>query len=275
MAQISPGGRKLARSKPTECKYCSHWQSETSVFRPGTFFTCCALTRQTSSPRASRIWYTGIQYTLVDSIATERIPHCSSQSARTWRSRVNVGKLRTGCGSRSAATATYNSLAPTSMPAASGCNTGKVSHLLLLFLAICSSVEAARMPGARKQSKLPIEIVAGNQQASSHVCTQPQTHAFRPGFTPSTNVGAGCSCHPRASAISSLDSRSFTSCLARASCTLLGSNLCLADDFEFSQVSKSRPGTPYHGAKDSASGPGPPVFNRKVQLKAFDPVNVL
>ena len=43
---------------------------------------------------------------------------------------------------------------------------------------------------ARKQSKLPIEIVVGNQQASSHVCTQPQAHAFRPGFTPSTNVGA-------------------------------------------------------------------------------------
>ena len=45
MAQMNPGGRKLARSKPTECRYWSHWQSETSVFRPGTFFTCCALTR--------------------------------------------------------------------------------------------------------------------------------------------------------------------------------------------------------------------------------------
>src|SRR5271157_5355868 len=32
--------------------------------------------------------------------------------------------------------------------------------------------------------------------ASSHVCTQPQTHAFRSGFKPGTNVGAGCSCHP-------------------------------------------------------------------------------
>src|SRR5450432_2634277 len=52
------------------------------------------------------------------------------------------------------------------------------------------------MPGARTQSKLPIEIVAGNRQPSSHVCTQPQTHAFRSGFKPGTNVGAGCSCHP-------------------------------------------------------------------------------
>ena len=71
-----------------------------------------------------------------------------------------------------------------------------MSHLLLPFLAICSSDHAGRMPGARTQSKLPIEIVAGNRQTSSHVCTQPQTHAFRSGFKPGTNVGAGCSCHP-------------------------------------------------------------------------------
>jgi transposase len=82
------------------------------------------------------------------------------------------------------------------IPAASGCRTGSVSHLLLPFLAICSSDHAGRMPGARTQSKLPIEIVAGNRQPSSHVCTQPQTHAFRSGFKPGTNVGAGCSCHP-------------------------------------------------------------------------------
>lgn len=76
------------------------------------------------------------------------------------------GKLRTGCGSRSALTAPYNSLAPTSMPAASGCKTGSVSHLLLPFLAICSSHQAGRMPGVRTQNKLPIEIVAGNRQTS-------------------------------------------------------------------------------------------------------------
>ena len=52
------------------------------------------------------------------------------------------------------------------------------------------------MLGARTQSKLPIEIVAENRQPSSHVCTQPQTHAYRSGFKPGTNVGAGCSCHP-------------------------------------------------------------------------------
>jgi hypothetical protein len=72
-----------------------------------------------------------------------------------------------------------------------------VSHLLLLFLA-CSSDCAGRMPGAQTQSKLPIEIVAENRQTSSHVCKQPQTHAFRSGFE-GANVGAGCSCHPTSS----------------------------------------------------------------------------
>jgi hypothetical protein len=124
------------------------------------------------------------------------MPHCSSQSASACRSRVKVGKLRTECGSRSALTATYNSLAPTSIPAASGCRTGSESHLLLPFLAICSSDHAGRMPGARTQSKLPIEIVVDNRQTSSHISTQPQTHASPSGFTLSTNVGAGCSCHP-------------------------------------------------------------------------------
>jgi hypothetical protein len=82
----------------------------------------------------------------------------------------------------------------------SGCRTGNVSHLLLPFLAICSSDLAGRMPGARTQSKqLPIEIVAGNRQTSSRVCTQPQTQTFRSGFESSTNVGAGCSCHPTGS----------------------------------------------------------------------------
>src|SRR6202035_824925 len=42
--------------------------------------------------------------------------------------------------------------------------------------------------GARTQSKLPIEIVAGDRQPSSHVCTQPQTHANQSGFKPDTNV---------------------------------------------------------------------------------------
>jgi len=37
-AQIASGGRKLARSNPTECRYWIHWQSDTSLLRPGTLF---------------------------------------------------------------------------------------------------------------------------------------------------------------------------------------------------------------------------------------------
>src|ERR1700676_3401068 len=76
---------------------------------------------------------------MFDSIATERIPHCCSQSASAFRSRVKVGKLRTGWGSRSALTATNSSLAPTSMPAASGCKMGNSSHRFFDLFAIGSS----------------------------------------------------------------------------------------------------------------------------------------
>ena len=74
-------GRNEAVNSPTECRYCSHWQSAKSVLRPGTCFTWRALTRQTSNPRSSRIWKSGIQYTPVDSIATVLIPQAHSQSA--------------------------------------------------------------------------------------------------------------------------------------------------------------------------------------------------
>jgi hypothetical protein len=154
--------------------------------------------------------------------ATESIPHCSSQSARAWKSRVKVGKLRTGSGSRSALTATYSSLAPTSIPAASGCNIPSVSNLLLPLLAICSSEVAARMPGETEQTpnrdrcRKPANVIT-----CLYATPDPR---FSTGLQSSTNVGAGCSCHPRASGISSLDSRSFTSCLARASCMLARSN---------------------------------------------------
>jgi hypothetical protein len=69
-------------------------------------------------------------------------------------------------------------------------------HKLNLRYGLSESSTANGLPGARTQSKLPIEIAAGNRRTSSHVCTQPQTHAFRSGFEPGTNVGAGCSCHP-------------------------------------------------------------------------------
>ncbi len=48
-------GRKLPRSRPTLCNSRNHSQSDTSLFRPGTFLKWRALTRRTSKPRASRI----------------------------------------------------------------------------------------------------------------------------------------------------------------------------------------------------------------------------
>src|SRR5215471_877313 len=91
------GGRK----SPTACRYRNHWQSETSVRRPGTFWKYRALTGHTSNPWVSRIWNSGIQYTPVDSMATVSIPQDVSQSANRWKSSVNVGNDRTGSGSRS------------------------------------------------------------------------------------------------------------------------------------------------------------------------------
>jgi hypothetical protein len=87
-------------------RYWSHWQSWTSVFRPGTFLTWRAFTRQTSKPRVSRSWNRGIQYTPVDSIATEVTPASCSQAARARRSSVKVPKERIGRGSRSSGTQT-------------------------------------------------------------------------------------------------------------------------------------------------------------------------
>ncbi len=113
--------------------------------RPGTFFTWRAFTRHTSNPRSSKTWNSGIQYTPVDSIATVLIPHCSSQSANAYRSCVNVGKQRTFSAARSAGTATKISVAPISIPAASGRITGNIALLalapffVLRFLAIVVS----------------------------------------------------------------------------------------------------------------------------------------
>jgi len=42
------------------------------------------VSRQASNPRVSRIWYRGIQYTPVASIATTVTPHWRSQSRHSW-----------------------------------------------------------------------------------------------------------------------------------------------------------------------------------------------
>src|ERR1035438_9836982 len=123
--------------------------------------------------------------------------------------------------------------ASTKVPAASGCRIGSVSHLLLPFLAICSSDQAGRMHGVRTQSKLPIEIVAGIRQPSSHICTQPQTHAFRSGSESDTNVGAGCSCHPTGSHHLRSTRVPLHPVWPRASCTLFGTEVCPMQGMQF------------------------------------------
>ena len=101
-----------------------------SLLRPGTFFTWRAFTTYTCKPRASRISYTGIQYTPVDSIATVSTPQAVNQSARACRSGVKVPNLRTGSAVRSGATAAQISSLPISRPAALGWITFRPSQAL-------------------------------------------------------------------------------------------------------------------------------------------------
>jgi hypothetical protein len=88
------GGTKLERSKPWHSKSAIHSASFTSVLRPGTFLTCCALAT-TISNAPSRMAYTGFQYTPVLSMATWVQPCDSSHSRKASSSRVVVPKVRT------------------------------------------------------------------------------------------------------------------------------------------------------------------------------------
>ena len=121
MAVISAVGRKLPRSKPKVWSRWIHWQSDTSLLRPGTFLTCRALTRSTEKPRASSMSKSGIQYTPVDSIATVSTSHAVSQSARSMSACVKLLNSRTGCSARSGGTATQWLPDPMSIPAALRC----------------------------------------------------------------------------------------------------------------------------------------------------------
>ena len=101
-----------------------------SLLRPGTFFTWRAFTTYTAKPRASRISYTGIQYTPVDSMATVSTPQAVNQSAKACRSGVKVPNLRTGSAVRSGGTAAQISSLPMSRPAALGWITFRPSQVL-------------------------------------------------------------------------------------------------------------------------------------------------
>src|SRR5262245_60761984 len=91
-----------------------------------------------------------------------RRPNTASlqQSANEWRSLVNVAKLRTDSASRSSGTATNIWLAPTSIPAASGCRTAKSWTLFFLVVAIFVLPDIPVGCPWCEESELPIEIVA-------------------------------------------------------------------------------------------------------------------
>ncbi len=132
----------------------------------------------------------------MDSIATERIPHCCSQSANAFKSRVNVGKLRIGCGSRSALTATNNSLAPTSMPAACGCKIGNSSHRFFDLFTIGSSELPVGCPKCESKTNSQSRSSSETTNVITRLYANPGPTLHRRASIASTNVGAGCSCHP-------------------------------------------------------------------------------
>src|SRR3990172_251619 len=92
-SRISGGGTKLGCKRPCSSNCAIHAQSETSVFRPGTFLMCAALTNSTSKSSSSRE-YTGFHKTPVLSIATCVQPCSASQYRSARRSSVIVPNVR-------------------------------------------------------------------------------------------------------------------------------------------------------------------------------------
>jgi hypothetical protein len=125
---------------------------------------------------------------------------------------VKVGKLRTGWGSRSGLTATNNSLALTSMPAASGarCAIARIVSWISSPLAPPSC-----RPKARIKSKLPIEIVVRADERHHTSVRKPRTHASRRASEAPVSARAVVVIRP-APIIIALP-RSFATCLANAS----------------------------------------------------------
>jgi hypothetical protein len=124
-----------------------------------------------------------------------RSPHSTSQPASACRSRVNVEKLRTGCGSRSALTATNNSLS--ARVDSSGirmqdrqCVTSSFAlpgHLLLRQCRSDARSADTKQTPNRDRRRKPANVI-------THLYATPDPR-FRPGFFPNTSVAAGCSRH--------------------------------------------------------------------------------
>jgi hypothetical protein len=103
------------------------------------------------------------------------------EQRRFSRDLAKVGKLRTGWASRSALTATNNSFAPTSMPAASGCKIGNSWHRFCDFFAIGSSGDRPDAQGA-KPKQTPNRDRRRERRATSHICTQTSDPRFMVGL---------------------------------------------------------------------------------------------
>ena len=92
---MAAGGTKLPRNSPCSNNSASHAASATSVLRPGTIFTCRALTNSNSKPRSSSTYQTGFQYWPVASMTTWVTPSAVNQSAKASRLALKVGNVRT------------------------------------------------------------------------------------------------------------------------------------------------------------------------------------
>jgi len=130
--------------------------------------------------------------------------------------------LSAGRGSRSAGTATNNSLAPTSIPAASGCNTGKSSVLFLRLVAILSFRFCRRTPKGAKKSKLPIEIAADGDVITKLYATLDP--CLSSGFSIEHQCRRGLWLSSDRPLHHAPTPGSLPFCLAQASCMLTGPN---------------------------------------------------
>jgi hypothetical protein len=83
--------------------------------------------------------------------------------------------------------------------------------------------KTGRMPKARIKSKLPIEIVVKADERHHRSVRKPRTPAYRRASEAPMSARAVPVIRPAPNIIS-LSPRSFTSCLANAGCTLVGTD---------------------------------------------------
>src|SRR4051812_28482752 len=127
--RIAAGGTKLPRSRPCSSSSANHSASSTSLLRPGTIFTCWALTSFSSAnARSSSTYQTGFQYDPVASITTCVTPSATNHSVIASSDAVKDENVRVclrrprplAAGARTHATTSF---LPISIPAHRSTNT--------------------------------------------------------------------------------------------------------------------------------------------------------